>query len=414
MSDKSSIPFWDIDWLESQRQYLDVWKSFSETLPDVQSKTGLAMHPWVEVMETWWRDMSPDKAEGNQQVFMNMMDQGKVFNTLSEQFTHLLQGINELSSAGKNWQELLNSQFEEIKSQFAQVQSKAGAPTNSMWSAWQLLPMDTFQRTFSSSSILPGDFLEDLKPEELQRVTDKFLSIPGVGYTRESQEQFQKGIRLWGEYQKTSYEYITAMNKVGVNALESMRIRILEMPAQGKQISSLREIYDLWVDCNEETYAAYAYTDEFSDLYGRLTNALMALKKHGRNIVDETLGALNMPTRKGMNTVQRRQHELWREYKIAELKIKTLEAAIQEIHKTIKKGNKGLITKKKTSATSRKKISKKKTAKKKSIRKTRSKKAAKNKVIKKTEANRNLKQKKSAKKKGSSMSNKDNMIVIKI
>ncbi|MEE9551419.1 MAG: class III poly(R)-hydroxyalkanoic acid synthase subunit PhaE, partial [Gammaproteobacteria bacterium] len=352
MSDKSSIPFWNIDWLESQRQYLDTWKSFSETLPDVQSKAGQAMQPWAEVMETWWRNMSPDKAEGDQQVFMNMLDQGKVFNTLSEQFTKLLDGINEFSLAGENWQVLLNSQFEEIKSQFTRVQSKTGTPTNGIWSAWQLLPMDTLQRTFSSSSIMPGDFLEDLKPEELQRVTDKFLSIPGVGYTRESQEQFQKGIRLWGEYQKTTHEYNSAMNKAGIHALESMRIRILEMAGQGKQIKNLREIYDLWVDCNEEAYADFAYTDEFSDLYGRLTNALMALKKHGRNMVDETLGALNMPTRKGMNTVQRGQQELRRAYKVSELKIRTLEAELQEVRKVIAKGNSGETTKGETSGAS--------------------------------------------------------------
>jgi polyhydroxyalkanoate synthase subunit PhaE len=58
----------------------------------------------------------------------------------------------------------------------------------------------------------------------------------------------------------------------------------------------------LLVDCGEEAYAEFTYTKEFSDLYGRLTNALMAVKHHGRNVVDEILGALNMPTRRGMNT----------------------------------------------------------------------------------------------------------------
>jgi polyhydroxyalkanoate synthase subunit PhaE len=39
----------------------------------------------------------------------------------------------------------------------------------------------------------------------------------------------------------------------------------------------------------------------------------MALKNHGRNMVDEIVGALGMPTRHGQNTLQRRQQELRRE-----------------------------------------------------------------------------------------------------
>lgn len=396
MGTKASSP-WGIDWLESQQQYLDAWKSFSQFIP--KSKDGRTKNPWADAMDYWWRAVSPSAPQGSEEFITKMMEQGKVYYLLSEQFIKLLKGINELNKTSKDWQALLNARFEEMKALFATTQSSTKDAMHGMLGAWQLLPMDTLQRTFSSVSLTPGDFLEDLKPGGLQNVTEKFLSIPGVGYTRESQEQTLKGIRLWSEYQKTYQEYSNAICKIGVEALECMRTRILKMDEEGKQLNSLREVYDLWVDCNEEAYAAFAYNEEFSQLYGRLTNALMALKKHERNIIDETLGALNMPTRRGINTMQKRQQDLQRECKDTVKKVKGLEDAIISIRNKI--SGRGAGKSNASSATAVKmNMARKKPAKKK---------ASNIKENKKKESNKIINKKKAAKKTG-----KSDMIVIKI
>jgi hypothetical protein len=54
-------------------------------------------------------------------------------------------------------------------------------------------------------------------------------------------------------------------------------------------------------------------TDEYAAIYGRLVNALMALKHHSQNLVDEAVGAANLPTRRGMTTLQCRQQEVRRQ-----------------------------------------------------------------------------------------------------
>ena len=332
MGTKTSFP-WGMDWLESQRQYIDAWKSFCQFLP--KPEEGQVKNPWADAMDYWWRAVSSSAPQGSEEFITKIMEQGKIFYLLSEQFIKLLKNINEVGKTSGNWQEVLNAQFEEMKTLFTKAQGNTRDAMLGILGAWQLLPMDTLQRTFSSASLMPGDFLEDLKPDGLKNVTDKFLSIPGVGYTRESQEQIQKSIKLWSEYQKTYLEYNNAMCKVAVNALECMRTKMLKMGEEGKEFTSLRAIYDLWIDCNEEAYAAFAYSEEFSQLYGRLTNALMAVKQHERNIIDKAFGALNMPTRRGMNTMQKHQQELRRECKGAINKIRGLEEEIISIHKKI-------------------------------------------------------------------------------
>jgi class III poly(R)-hydroxyalkanoic acid synthase PhaE subunit len=197
--------------------------------------------------------------------------------------------------------------------------------------------------------------------------------VPGVGPDREAQAQMQKGIKLLSEYQQVSGEYQTEMSRVGVEALEAMRLRILEMAEQGKKINSLREIYDLWVDCNEKAYAELVYTDEYSELYGRLTNALLAVKQHQGKVMDKFLAKLNMPTRQGMNTVLKRVQEMKRGQSKSAAKIIALENELQDLRQMIEENKKSSVSAKPRSTSARKKAkkkTKKKTTKKSSAKKT--------------------------------------------
>jgi anti-sigma-K factor RskA len=56
-------------------------------------------------------------------------------------------------------------------------------------------------------------------------------------------------------------------------------------------------------------------TDEYTELHGRLVNALMRVKQRMSVIVDEYLGAMNMPTRRELRTLQDRVQEARRETK---------------------------------------------------------------------------------------------------
>ena len=400
MSDQNSIPFWFGNWKGAQDQYLDAWTAFLKLMTNTNPVSGQdkKKNPMGENMESWWNLVAPALPEGSFEFINKMLEQGKFFNLLGEQFTQLLANINDLNRISGDWQKALDEQIEELKNLYTKNNNEAREAMHGMLGAWQLLPMDTLQRTFSASSLMPGDFLEDLKPDVLEKVTDKFLSIPGVGYTRESQEQIQEGIRLWNTYHKTYIEYNNAMNKVGINALEAMRKKIIEMAGSGKVFKSLREIYDLWIDCNEEAYASYVNTDEFSELYGRLTNSLMAVKHHGRNYIDEVLGALNMPTRHGMNTMQKRQQEIRRDNKATMKLIKELQDEVQSLHRKIS-GKDNLKKTHDSKINPEKPVKKKEKVEKNSVIQPDRKTAAKNKT-----------KRKAVKKK----SKKDNTIVIKI
>ena len=371
-------PFGDTDFLAAQKTFLDAWSILSQTMsPETkQSSTANVNNAWTKAMEYWSQSTSGGMPGDFQHVYTNMIEQAHIYNMFGEQLSGFMNNYNELDKTAKGWQQQLDTYFNDMKTFFSGYQPDASNVFKQMLGAWQQLPMDTIQRTFSSASLMPGDFLQEFKNDSLHAAAEKYLSVPGVGYTRESQEQHLKGIRLWSEYQKASNEFNTANSRVGVKALEQLKIKIFKFAEEDKKISSLREIYDLWVDANEDAYAEFVYSDEYTHLYGAMVNSLMKFKQHNQKTVDESLSALNIPTQKGVDTVKQRQQELRRELFVTRQKLKNDHEQIKQLNKAIgilkeevkklKSGAKSKSQEKKSTESPVKKSEKKKDATKKS------------------------------------------------
>lgn len=319
MSDKQSFPFWSEEWVKAQQTYWDTWSSMSGggTIPGFGTPSKPDANPWMQMLEQWGAAFQANGNGADSADFIQrMLDQGKAFMFVGDQFTKFLKTCSEVRKTTDDWQNALRQQFEQFKSAYSPI-GEVKDTMGSLPAFWNL-PLDTWQRTVSGASLMPGDFLQSMKPVEsvsdkLHGHMEKFLSVPGVGYTRESQEQVQQSSKLWLDYHRASQEYNAAHGRLGLDTVERLVERIIENTAKGEEISSLRQVYDIWIDCGEEAYLEFTSTDEYAEIYGRMVNALMALKRHGRAMVDETLGALGMPTRKGFDTIQRRQQELRRE-----------------------------------------------------------------------------------------------------
>jgi len=193
------------------------------------------------------------------------------------------------------------------------------------------MPLDNWQRMVSSLSVLPGDVLRNMPHGAAGGHLDKFLSIPGLGYAREEQGQQQELVRLILNYQREMQSYLEFFSEMGMESVECMRRRVLERSDPDKPIDSARALYDLWVQSCEQSYAEQVRTPRYAQLHGRLVNALMALKHHLGQMVDETLGAMNMPTRAELRTLQDRMQETRRENKRLRVQLETLAEKVEKL-----------------------------------------------------------------------------------
>lgn len=77
----------------------------------------------------------------------------------------------------------------------------------------------------------------------------------------------------WSAYQQTQSAYFAQLRGAALRALDLMEQRLAQTEAI--TINSLRDLYDLWVECNEETYGEMLRSTEYAQLNGALFNALL-------------------------------------------------------------------------------------------------------------------------------------------
>ncbi|MGA8259173.1 MAG: class III poly(R)-hydroxyalkanoic acid synthase subunit PhaE, partial [Arenicellales bacterium] len=150
------------------------------------------------------------------------------------------------------------------------------------------------------------------------------LRMPGVGYTREHQESFQELSRLWLAYEQAYGEYAAYSAETTRRSLNRLRENLIESFEQGEGPSTIRDLYDNWVSCSEDTYAERVATEEYRHLNARMINALMAYRSQAAKIMDQWAEAANLPTRDEVDALHRKLKETRQE--LSALKSRLAEA----------------------------------------------------------------------------------------
>ncbi|MDZ7751753.1 MAG: class III poly(R)-hydroxyalkanoic acid synthase subunit PhaE [Gammaproteobacteria bacterium] len=313
------ITDWTTNWLQAQHRYWDAWQQLSKLgSPQPEPRKD----PWSEALDQWWKAVSPAAPDPVQGFYNQLVEQGKQFMRTSETLRHSL--MPDAAVPPNQWATAVEGSLNALRDLFAQGaqgKDKDGREAlHQMFSFWEL-PVDTWQRCASVLCGFPGDALGAFKPgsdpgdgtEMFQEHVERFLSAPGLGYTREHQEQHQTFMRALMAYQAALQEYNEQFTKIAMNSVDRFRETLLAKGGGDDTITTLRGLYDLWVDVCEEVYAEQVFTEEYSAAHGKLVNALMAVKLQGRTMVDEAVGTLGLPTRREVDSIEKRVQQLRRE-----------------------------------------------------------------------------------------------------
>ncbi len=278
------------DWTD----WFKTWEAFPATP---------AANPWNATLDQWWRSFQHNRHDRPFEVMERVVSQGRSFFDMCQQ----LASAGSQSEGTTEWLNTVDQTLERMKQAFP---TSGAAPGSGFWQ----LPLDNWQRAVSAMSGMPGDYLAafpDAEAEnwrlDTQDRLDRFLGMPGIGYTRELQEQYQTLMRLVIDYQQALEKYTAANAEMGRLSLDRLQQRLRARSTDTHEpISSVRELYNLWVECSEEVYGEYVIKEDYAVVHGDLVNALMAVKSQSGKIMDEIAGMFNMPTRGEMDTVHSR------------------------------------------------------------------------------------------------------------
>lgn len=141
------------------------------------------------------------------------------------------------------------------------------------------------------------------------------LGMPAFGLAREHQERWQQLGAALVDYQEQTNRYNALILQASQQGFDRFQSKLAEREEPGRQLDSVRAVYDLWIDAAEEAYADIALSDEFRKAYGAMVNAQMRVRSLLQTEVEQQTRQLGMPTRSELKGVEKSLQELRRHLK---------------------------------------------------------------------------------------------------
>ncbi len=280
-------------WQHYQKAYMNTWQTMQGSLPGQQPN-----NPWGTALDNWWQSVSAQTTPQTQDLYSILVQQGKSFFDMAGNINGSFNDAFNATGNASEWEDIINQSFDGLRDTLASGSSS--------------VPMDFWKNMvgeqFHSSTNAMPDFLNYMKSSG-----EQILNAPGVGQNREQQQKMQNLVILAGKFQEASGEYMQVQNKISNLSVDMLQKRVGEMFENKEYPESYRAIYDLWVDCYEDVYAEAVMEPEYNTAYGNMVNSMTAFTKAQREMQDDTLETLGIPTRREVDTLLKRFQEERRE-----------------------------------------------------------------------------------------------------
>ncbi len=138
---------------------------------------------------------------------------------------------------------------------------------------------------------------------------------PAFGQDREQQMKHQAMAAAVLASLQASARYQALIQRSNAQAMQRLQDKLAERAEPGRQVDSLKALYDMWIDAAEEAYAEIALTDEFREAYGEMVNTQMRVRQMQQQQTEQFCQQLGVPTRSEVSSLGERVQALRREFR---------------------------------------------------------------------------------------------------
>src|SRR6476659_4730546 len=222
--------------------------------------------------------------------------------------------VDRFNAQARNWY----GQMQQVAARFAGQDAKPADITAEWKRALGAMGENPFPEMFRAMRGQGAQgleqWIEDASPwlDAWRREGNAWLGMPAFGLGREHQERWQKLAQAQLDYQQHEAAYNALMAKAAQRAYEVFESKLAEREEPGRQLTSARALFDLWIDAAEEAYAEIALSPEFRKAYGERINAQMRLRGAVQGEVERMSAMFGMPTQGDLDIASRKIAELER------------------------------------------------------------------------------------------------------
>ena len=291
MADFAAGKDWRKDWEALGKQYWEAWTEGARSA--VKGGDPTAMH---EGFEQWSRMFAP-KTEGQSEVVERMLKG-------TRQFMDMVQGVLPgAAAAGAGGGPFSAKAFTDALSQSMGGASLLNNP------ALQAIRASVGEGAVGFEQ-LAAQVAQAAGP--IRQEVGALLALPTFGYAREHQERMKELASANVAYDEQLAKYNAQMLKASQKGLEKLESKLAERSEPGRELQSLRAVYDLWIDAAEEGYAEIALSEDFRKVYGDLVNSQMRVRKLIQDEIERIAISFGMPSRTELDSVHKRLADMRR------------------------------------------------------------------------------------------------------
>ena len=266
------------------------------------------MHSGSESTAPWQRfGHVPPFGENAQlaDVFSNLQRHGHSWFAFCERLSSLIQTTDADEPGEVDWTSRLNDYFENFKQNPANDFSFGDSKIDM---AEFNLPMYNWQQIFKTLSLSWCENTKAFDTAEYQSSWQKYFNLNDIEQNEQSRDDIQQGLGLWQEYLQAKSDYDDILSEISGDSLETLKNKLIVISTQANKVTSLRQLYTLWIESHEEAYASQVLSTDYSRRYGRLVNSLLALRKHLLKF-EEELSQPTVETEKELEEIKQQQKE---------------------------------------------------------------------------------------------------------
>ncbi len=322
-----------MDWAKQQRSMLQLWMDVQQEMwqtwtgqqPNQAYKAMLDM--WTQSLDQWMQAADPMAQTLGQQMLSGQHTMLNLFEMATASWQHIGQAMQN----GDDWPTALNQEMARVR---AQAMLAATDTVKSMtqlqqfwqdsmgqWGQFSAPWVDAMQKQqHMMPDAMRGDRdamldMTGLSWDAYRQTFGELLQAPGVGYTREFDEKMRRAAAAGMDVQESVYEYQVIIVDGWLKAYERMLNEMREMAEQGQNFESLRDFLKHYSVTGDNVLKDVFRTDKYVQAQGKMINAIMAYRLRQRDLNEEMLEYLDMPTRGEVDEAHRRIYELRKEMK---------------------------------------------------------------------------------------------------
>lgn len=266
------------------------WSAWGEMMRGAGAKPANAVPGWEEAVR-WWSQLAQGGAPQANDAVSRFNAQAQGWFGQMQQLAAQFAGQNaDASEIAKVWKQLMGGAG---ANPFADMLKHMRGPGQHDFEAWS----------------------EQVRPylDMLQRDRGRWMDAPTFGFAREHQERWQDAAKAQAEYQAASQSFNALLAESAQTAFERFEQLLAERSEPGRQLTSARALFDLWIDAAEDAYAELALSQRFRDAYGHLANAQMRVRQHVQEEIERASALLGVPGRTEVDAAHRKIVQLERE-----------------------------------------------------------------------------------------------------